>query len=67
MANKKTIEVNVTYKCKVEIEEDNPIVKAYESENDLLVHCAFNRFQKRMPVIKDGGVKVTAAELIDVH
>jgi hypothetical protein len=62
----KTIEVTVTYKYEIRIEENNPIVKEYESENDLLVDCANYRFSDVLPVIKTGGLVVRNEELIAV-
>ena len=62
----KTIEVTVTYKYEIQIEENNPIVKEYESENDLLVDCASYRFSDVLPVIKTGGLVVRNEELIAV-
>lgn len=64
--SKKTVEVIVTYKYELEIDEDNSIVKEYEGENDLLVDCATYRFGSGLPVIGDGGVVVKDVELIEV-
>lgn len=62
----KTIEVTVTYKYEIQIEENNLIVKEYESENDMLVDCASYRFSDVLPVIKEGGLVVRDIELIEV-
>lgn len=62
----RTVEVTVTYKYELEIDDNNEIVKEYESENDLFVDCASYRFGTGLPVIGDGGVKVKDVELVDV-
>ncbi len=59
------IELEVTYRYQLEIDENNDIVKEYESIKDLLYDCASYRFNI-LPVLgKDGGVKVTDVELLD--
>ena len=62
----KKVTVNVTYKYELEINENDSIVKDYESENDLLVDCASYRFSDVLPVIKEGGVKVKDIEMVEV-
>jgi hypothetical protein len=62
----KTLEATVTYKYKLEIDDNNDIVKEYESENELLVDCASYRFGIGLPVIGGGGVKVKDVELVEV-
>ena len=62
----KKVTVNVTYKYELEIDENDSIVKEYESENDLLVDCASYRFSDILPVIKEGGVKVNDIEMVEV-
>jgi hypothetical protein len=62
----KKVEITVTYKYDVEIDESNSIVKEYDSENDLLIDCATYRFGSGLPVIGNGGVKVLDVNLIEV-
>lgn len=62
----KKVEVTVTYKIQLEIDENDSIVKEYESENDLLLDCATYRFSDILPVINEGGVKVKDIEIIEV-
>ena len=62
----KTVEVVITYKYELEINEFDSIVKDYESENDLLVECASYRFSDVLPVIKNGGVKIIDVEVLEV-
>jgi hypothetical protein len=62
----RTVEVTVTYKYELEIDDNNEIVKEYESEKELLVDCASYRFGTGLPVIGDGGVKVMDVELVEV-
>lgn len=61
------VEVTVTYKYELEIDDSNEIVKEYESENHLLVDCATYRFGTVLPVIGVGGVLVKDIELISVE
>lgn len=62
----KKVTVNVTYKYELEIDENDSIVKEYESENDLLVDCASYRFSATLPVINNNGVRVKDIEMIEV-
>jgi hypothetical protein len=62
----RTVEVTVTYKYELEINENDSIVKEYESENHLLVDCASYRFSDILPVIKEGGVRVKDIEMVEV-
>ena len=62
----RTVTVEVTYKYELEIDDNNEIVKEYESENELLMDCATYRFGTGLPVIGDGGVKVKDVELVEV-
>jgi hypothetical protein len=59
----KTIKITVTYKYKLKIDENSDIVKSYESENDLLFHCASCQFKPILPVIVNSGVTVLGVEL----
>lgn len=63
---KKKIEVNVTYKYELEIDEDDSIVKEYEDEKELLWDCASRHFGTGTPVINNGGVQVLDRELVEV-
>jgi len=62
----KKVIVNVTYKYELEIDENDSIVKDYESENDLLVDCASYRFSATLPVIGSNGVRIKDIELVSV-
>jgi len=62
----KKVEITVTYKYELEINENDKIVQEYESENDLLVDCASYRFSEVLPVIGAGGLKVLNIELVEV-
>jgi hypothetical protein len=61
----KTIEIKVTYKYEIEIDENNGIVQDYESENDLILDLASYRFSEVLPVMKEG-VKVKDIELVEI-
>ena len=63
----KKVKVKVTYEYEPEINENDGIVKDYESENDLIVDCASYNFSDILPVIKHGGVKINDMEFIEVH
>lgn len=62
----KTVEVVVTYKYELEINEFDGIVKEYETENDLIVDCVSYRFSDVLPVIKNGGVKIIGVDVLEV-
>lgn len=62
----KKVEITVTYKYELEINENDSIVKEYKSENDLLADCASYRFSDILPVIKKGGVKIKDIEMVRV-
>lgn len=60
----KTIELQITYKYKIEVDETNEIVKEYESENDLLYHLANHQFSENLPVME--AIKVLEIELTEI-
>jgi len=62
--NLKKIEIEVSYKYTIELDETNEIVKEYESENDLIVELASYKFSEVLPVMK--AIKVKDIELISV-
>jgi len=62
----RTVEVTVTYKYELEIDDNNEIVKEYVSEKELLEDCASYIFEIGLPVIGDGGVKVKDVELVEI-
>lgn len=62
----KTIKLEVIYEIELEINENNDIVKDYESENEMLVDCASYRFTNTLPVINNGGVIVKNIDLISI-
>lgn len=51
---KKTISIDVTIRYKVEIDEDNDIVKEYSDQGELIEDLAGYRFSNVLPVMKDG-------------
>lgn len=60
----KTIELEITYKYKIEVDETNEIVKEYESENHLLYELANYQFSEHLPVME--AVKVLDIELTEI-
>lgn len=60
----KAVEVVVTYKYILEIDQNNPIVKEYESENEMIVDCASYRFLNILPVLESRGVTVKDVEVL---
>jgi hypothetical protein len=51
--SKKTLEIEVTYKYTIEVDEDNLIVKEYSTEKELIDDLVGYRFTT-LPVIGDG-------------
>ena len=54
----KKVTVDVTYSYELEIDEENEIVKEYDTQEELLQDCATYRFGTGLPVIGEGGVKI---------
>jgi hypothetical protein len=50
----KKLTVDVTISYEIEIDENNPIVKEYNSTAELIDHCAAYRFNEVLPVIGNG-------------
>jgi len=61
------IKVKVTREYELQIEEENEIVREYESENSMLLDCVAYDFDSVLPVIGEGGVKVINVELIEIE
>ena len=62
----RTIEVEVTRTYQIEVDDNNEIVKEYNSDEDLTADCAGFKFGNGLPVISGGGVKVKDEMLTDV-
>lgn len=61
--SKKTLEVEVTIKYTIEVDNDNSIVKEYANEKELVDDLASYRFSV-LPVIGDG-VEIKDVEVLD--
>lgn len=61
--SKKTLEVEVTIKYTIEVDNNNSIVKEYDSEKELVDDLASYRFSV-LPVIGDG-VEIKDVEVLD--
>ncbi len=61
--SKKTLEVEVTIKYTIEVDNDNSIVKEYKNEKELVDDLASYRFSV-LPVIGDG-VEIKDVEVLD--
>lgn len=61
--SKKTLEVEVTIKYTIEVDNDNSIVKEYKNERELVDDLASYRFSV-LPVIGDG-VEIKDVEVLD--
>ena len=50
--------LNVSYDLEIEVNEENFVVKEYESEKELFEDCANYRFSDVLPVINSNGVVI---------
>ncbi|NEM96181.1 hypothetical protein [Pontibacter burrus] len=64
---RRTLEVTVTYSYTLEVDDENHIVKEYESDEHLVKDMALYRFGTGLPVIGDGGVLVGDVEVLEVE
>lgn len=62
----KKISITVTYVYDVEIDENNNVVKDYDTTTELVNDLANYRFSAVLPVINSGGVKITNIDVEDV-
>jgi hypothetical protein len=61
--SKKTIAIEVTYKYTIEVDENSPIVKEYNTEGELIDDLASYRFTI-LPVLNNG-VEIKDVEFLD--
>ena len=64
---KKQIKVSVTNTYTITVDTENPIVKDYDTENEMLQHIIDYRFSDVLPVmsLNNGGVEVNDIENTD--
>lgn len=60
------LEVEITYKYEIEVDETDDIVKDYENDKELVQHLADYRFGTVLPVIQVGAVQIKDIELVEV-
>ena len=60
------LEIEITYKYEIEVDDNDDIVKEYENDKELVEHLADYRFGTALPVIQVGAVKITDIELVEV-
>ena len=60
------LEIEITYKYEIEVDETDDIVKDYENDEELVQHLADYRFETVLPVIQVGAVKIKDIELVEV-
>lgn len=60
------LEIEITYKYEIEVDETDDIVKEYENDEELVQHLADYRFGTVLPVIQVGAVKIKDIELVEV-
>jgi len=58
--------IEVTWQYDVEIDDDNFVVKEYNSDQELFDHCADYQFGNGLPVILNNGVKVLDSQVLQV-
>ena len=60
------LEIEITYKYEIEVDETDDIVKDYENDDELVQHLSDYRFGTVLPVIQVGAVKIKDIELVEV-
>jgi hypothetical protein len=60
------LEIEITYKYEIEVDETDDIVKDYENDEELVQHLADYRFGNVLPVIQVGAVQIKDIELVEV-
>lgn len=60
----RTIKVEATYYVEIEIDDEDPMVREYESDKELIDDLVSYRFSI-LPVIGSGGVSVKDVEVFD--
>lgn len=60
------LEIEITYKYEIEVDETDDIVKEYENDEELVQHLAGYRFGTVLPVIQVGAVQIKDIELVEV-
>ncbi len=56
----------VTYNYDIIVDEDNFVVKEYETEKELVDDLATYHFGKVLPVVSSGGVKIKDVTVHDI-
>ena len=62
----KKLEIEITYKYEIEVDETDDIVKDYVNDEELVQHLADYRFGTVLPVIQVGAVKIKDIELVEI-
>lgn len=62
---KKIIEIEVTTKHTIEVDEDNSVVKEYDTVQELVEDLVGYGFAPILPVIGNGAVKVKESDTIE--
>ena len=60
------LEIEITYKYEIEVDETDDIVKDYENDAEMVQHLADYRFGTVLPVIQVGAVQIKDIELVEV-
>lgn len=60
------LEAIITYKYRIEVDNNDDIVKEYVDDNELVNDCAKYKFQKKLPVMAVGAVRIISVELVNV-
>jgi len=60
------LEIEITYKYEIEVDDNDDIVKDYENDKELVEHLADYRFGTVLPVIQVGAVKIKDIELVEI-
>ncbi len=58
---------DVTTRYEIEVDQENHVVKDYDSDDELARDVVYYRFSPNLPVINTGGVKLIEETVTDVE
>lgn len=60
------LEIEVTYKYQIEVDDNDDIVKEYEDDEELVNDLATYRFGSVLPVVQENAIRIKDIELVEV-
>jgi hypothetical protein len=63
----RTVEITVTVKYVLEIDDSHLIVQDYEDDQELFLDCALHNFSSVLPVIDTDGVVINSFDVLKIE